>query len=119
MNPEDVALDSTGNLFIAIDCDNLYRVDAVTGISTIVARYRPEGPNAPGGDGGPASLAKLFNLRGIALDSSDNIFLIDGYSIRRIDAVTGIITTIAGSGLEHGFSGDGGPAADARLAPVD
>ncbi len=115
MNPTDVALDSAGNLFIAIECSNLYRVDAVTGISTIVARYRSEGPHAPGGDGGPAMLAKLYSLQAIALDNSDNIFLIDGNSIRRIDAVTGIITTIAGSGIERGFNGDGGPAANARF----
>ncbi len=119
MNPEDVALDSAGNLFVAIDCSNLYRVDAVTGISTIVARYRPEGPNVPGGDGGPASVAKLASLRAIALDNSDNIFLIDRSQIRRIDAVTGIITTIAGS-IEDGYSGDGGPAAEARFSvPLD
>ena len=120
MSPRDVELDSAGNLFIADNgCSNLYRVDAVTGISTIVARYRSEGPSGPGGDGGPASLAKLWNLRGIALDNSDNIFLINRSQIRRIDAVTGIITTIAGS-WEHGSSGDGGPAADARFsAPAD
>ncbi len=120
MAPGDVELDSAGNLFIADGgCSNLYRVDAGTGISTIVARYRSEGPSGPGGDGGPASLAKLWNLRGIALDNSDNIFLINRNQIRRIDAVTGIITTIAGS-WEHGSSGDGGPAADALFsAPAD
>ncbi len=120
MTPVDVELDSAGNLFIATTCSFIYRVDAVTGTITAIARYRSEGPSVPGGDGGPASLAKLGLLRGIALDNSDNIFLSDWNSIRRIDAVTGIITTIAGLSYEHGSSGDGGPAADARFHdPID
>ena len=127
MNPEDVEFDSAGNLFIAGNCHNLYRVDAVTGILTIVANggqnaHAPGGGD-PGGDGGPASVAKLASLRAIALDNSDNIFLIDQNQIRRIDAVTGIITTIAGSseiGISRSrLSGDGGPAADARFGYVE
>ena len=68
------------------------------------------------GDGSPATLATLFSPEGIALDSAGNIYIADTYNhrIRRVDATTGIITTIAGNGLED-FSGDGGPATAAAL----
>ncbi len=115
MNAEDVALDSAGNLFIAEFCNRIRRVDAVTGIITSVVPYRSGGPARPTGDGGPAGLAKLHTLRSIAMDNSDNIFIIDRNQIRRIDAVTGIITTVAGS-FEDDYSGDGGPATEARFS---
>lgn len=68
------------------------------------------------GDGGPATAAGLNNINGVALDSSGNIFIADSGNnrVRRVDAVTGIITTVAGVGTA-GFSGDGGPATSAQL----
>ena len=67
------------------------------------------------GDGGPAVEAELRNLYGVAVDSAGNLYIADTRNrrIRKIDS-TGTITTIAGTG-EVGFSGDGGPAAVARL----
>ena len=67
------------------------------------------------GDGGPAVEAELRNLYGVAVDSAGNLYIADTRNrrIRKIDS-TGTITTIAGTG-EVGFSGDGGPAAAARL----
>src|SRR5262249_17292340 len=64
-------------------------------------------------------LAKSANLNlpdGIFADSSDNLFIIDGGNqrVRRIDAQTGIITTVAGNG-NRGFSGDGGQATSASF----
>jgi hypothetical protein len=76
------------------------------------------GTGLPGssGDGGPATNAELNSPRGVALDVHDNVFIAD-YSnnrIRRVDAVTSTITTIAGNGSK-GYSGDGGPATAAKL----
>lgn len=69
------------------------------------------------GDGGPALEAMLGHPRGLALDGSGNLYFADSIytnAIRRIDAASGIITTIAG-GPTAGFSGDGGPASQAEL----
>jgi DNA-binding beta-propeller fold protein YncE len=68
------------------------------------------------GDGGPATQALLNNPFDLAFDPSGSLCFSDTYNhcIRRIDARTGIITTIAGTG-ESGFSDDGGPATQARM----
>ena len=54
---------------------------------------------------------------GLALDAADNLFIADpgNRRIRRVDAATGIISTVAGS-ARRGFSGDGGPATSAGMA---
>src|SRR5205814_1857463 len=68
------------------------------------------------GDGGPATKAKLDQPFDVALDKSGNLYFSDTFNhrIRRVDAKTGTITTVAGSGAK-GFAGDGGKATDASL----
>ena len=68
------------------------------------------------GDGGPASQARLYFPRGVAVDSTGNLYIVDSsnHRIRKVDS-TGTITTVAGTG-ESGFSGDGGPATQALLS---
>ncbi len=68
------------------------------------------------GDGGPAAAATFSAPRGIASDSFGNLYIADtyGYRIRKVDGVTGIVTTICGNGTA-GFSGDGGPAVSALV----
>ena len=68
------------------------------------------------GDGGPATSALLNNPFDLAFDPAGNLCFSDTYNhcIRRIDARSGIISTIAGTG-EAGFSGDGGPALQAQM----
>ncbi len=111
--PDAVAVDARGNLFIW-DNDNhrIRRVDVVTGIVTTVAG---NGTYGYSGDGGPATSASIF-ATGVAVDSQGNLFISDPFNerVRRIDAVTGIITTVAGNGT-FGYSGDGGPATSASL----
>ena len=110
--PQGVAVDADGNLYIA-DASN-YRIRKVdpSGIITTVAG---NGTTAFSGDGGPAVSASLFAPRGVAVDRSGNIFIVDAghYRIRKVDTA-GIITTIAGNGTP-GYSGDGGPAVSASL----
>ncbi len=111
--PEGMALDAAGNLFIA-DRSNrrIRRVDGVTGIISTVAG---NGIGGFRGDGGPALLARLSNPQQVALDANGNLFIGGGHRVRRVDAATGIISTVAGNGL-LGFSGDGGPATSARFS---
>jgi sugar lactone lactonase YvrE len=113
-SPTDVTFDSNGNLVIAdYGTDRIRRVDAVTGIIATIA-----GTGIPGfsGDGQLATRARLLHPAGVAFDAAGNLAIADFYNqrIRRVDAVTGIITTIAGTGV-YGYSGDGGAATSAQL----
>jgi sugar lactone lactonase YvrE len=69
------------------------------------------------GDGGPAAQAILNQPAGLAVDGAGNVFIADTGNnvVRRVDAKTGIITRVAGTG-DEGFAGDGGPAAAAVLS---
>jgi sugar lactone lactonase YvrE len=113
--PRGVAVDPGGNLFIA-DWGNhrVRRVDAETGVITTVAGTVRKGFS---GDGGPATSAELRFPFGVAVDGAGNLFIADSgnHRIRRVDAGTGIITTVAGTG-DRGFQGDGGSATRAQLA---
>ena len=111
--PHGVAVDNRGNVFIA-DSPNhrIRKVDLATGTITTVAGT---GHEAFGGDGGPATAAKLNRPRFLIVAPDGSLIVADtaNYRVRRIDPA-GIITTIAGTG-EKGYSGDGGPATAARL----
>ena len=98
-DPSSVAIDSTGNLFIADTINNRVRqVAAGTGIITTVA-----GTGTPGfgGDGGPAVSAQLTYPSSVAIDAGGNLFIVDTTNsrIRKVTANTGIITTVAGTGV--------------------
>ena len=85
--------------------------DATTGEITIIAGSEGSGYS---GDGGPAIEALLFDPNQLLFDDAGNLYLSTSNAVRRIDATTGIIETIAGTTLD-GFSGDGGLATDALL----
>jgi sugar lactone lactonase YvrE len=111
-SPEGVAVDAFGNLFIAETAAfRIRRVDAITGIIMTVAGNGTQGDS---GDGGLATSAALGGPNGVGVDTAGNVFITDTHRIRRVDAITGIITTVAGNGFP-GFSGDGGAAASAEL----
>jgi sugar lactone lactonase YvrE len=113
--PTALALDSQNNLYLA-DTRNhrIRRIEATTGLITTIAGNGTQGLS---GDNGPASAASIDSPTGLALDASNNLYLADTHNhrIRRIDATTGLITTIAGTGAE-GFSGDSVQATTATLA---
>jgi len=71
------------------------------------------GTSGYSGDGGLANQASIF-ANGVTVDGNGNIYIVGGQRIRKVDAVTGIITTVAGNGTA-GYSGDGGLATNASL----
>ena len=118
-DPMGVAVDTSGNMFI-VDHRNsrIQRVDARTrDITTVAGNGNWWDPNRGfSGDGGPGTSASLHYPYGVAVDGSGNVFIADTYNhrIRRVDARTGVITTVVGNGA-GGFSGDGGAATSASL----
>ena len=111
--PRDVVLDAEGSLYIADGANNRIRKVSPDGtITTVAGTGRAEFSG-----GGHARRASLSMPYSIALDPAGNLFIVDtgSYRVRKIDASTGVITTVAGNG-SYGFSGDGGPAIDATLA---
>jgi uncharacterized protein (TIGR03437 family) len=118
MGVEGVAVDSSGNLYIADAGDNRIR-KVSNGVITTVAGSGPTGPSAGSsggfsGDGGPATSAQLFDPSDVAVDSAGNLYIADTYNDRIRMVSNGVITTIAGTGVP-GFSGDGGPASSAQI----
>jgi sugar lactone lactonase YvrE len=109
--PTGLAVDASGELFIA---DNVNYVIRKVGTNGIITTAAGGGTNGLG-DGGPASNAQLYNPCGVAMDASGNLFIadLDNMRIRKI-GTNGIITTVAGNGAQ-GYSGDGGPATNAKL----
>ena len=107
-------MDATGNVYITDAANNnIRKIDAATGIINTIA-----GTGATGytGDGGPATAAKLDVPFDMGMDTHGNLFFTDAENnvVRKIDATTGIITTVAGNGLT-GWEGDGGTALSARM----
>ena len=117
-NPNAVALDSLGNLFIADYANQRIRkVDSGGTITTVAGTGQGlfEGPGGYSGDGGPAIAAQLNGPSGVAADGAGNLFIADTFNsrIRKISS-SGTISTVAGNGF-YSYSGDGGPATGAQL----
>jgi sugar lactone lactonase YvrE len=106
-NPHGVAVDASGNIYIADDLNHRVRmVMKSTGIITTVAG---DGTAGFKGDEGQATSAGLYNPRGVAVDASGNIYIADSmnYRLRMVTKSTGIITTVAGDGTAtYNYKGD-------------
>jgi trimeric autotransporter adhesin len=117
-DPNDVLVDSSGNLFISDSHNNVIRKVTASGIiSTFAGNGYNAGTTYGGysGDGGPATSAELFYPEHVAIDNAGNVYIAELYNntIRMVNT-SGIISTIAGTNVA-GYSGDEGPATQAKL----
>ncbi|HEX7413989.1 MAG TPA: T9SS type A sorting domain-containing protein [Bacteroidia bacterium] len=113
--PYGLALDDTGNLYIADGANSVIRKVNTLGIISTIAG---NGTQGYGGDGGQSSNAKLNNPKGITVDAIGNLYIADyGNNVVRRVNTNGIISTFAGNGTA-GYSGDGGQATGAEMNPL-
>ncbi len=111
-DPLGLTFDADGNLYFSDFGTYCIRKISIAGIMTTVGG---NGLLGESGDNGPATLAQMGDVGVITLDHAGNIYLPDyNHRIRKIDAVTGIITTIAGTGA-NSYTGDGAPASAATF----
>lgn len=96
ISPQCLVLDAANNIYTG-SFNKVRRIDAVTGIITTVAG---NGSTGDGGDGGPATNATISGVQSLTVDGIGNIYVVSGAEnkVRKINAVTGIITTVAGGG---------------------
>ncbi|HET6991208.1 MAG TPA: hypothetical protein VFJ43_07795, partial [Bacteroidia bacterium] len=111
-NPEGVALDAIGNIYVADAANHRIRKIDLSGVITTVAG---NGNGGNSGDGGQAVFAELNFPDAIAVDGAGNLYIADetSYCVRKVNT-SGVITTVAGNGT-LGYSGDGGAATSAQL----
>lgn len=106
-SPSGVVADTSGNLYVSDPAN--YRVMMVDAVSGVISVFAGGGVSVPG-DGGPATSAAIEPYD-LAIDDQDNVYIAEKFNqrIRKVDALTHVITTFAGTGTQ-GFSGDGGAA---------
>jgi len=114
-NPFGVELGPDRALYICeVENHRVRRLDLKTGMLTTVAGCAERGY---AGDGGPARKAKLNEPYEVRFDSAGNMYFVEmkNHLVRRVDAESGIISTVAGTG-KQGYGGDGGPAVKASFS---
>jgi hypothetical protein len=109
--PHDVTVDEGGVVYIADSAHHRIRMVTIDGVITTIA-----GTGQPGstGDGGPATAARIQNPKSVVVHDGSLYFSSLEDLVRRVDLTSGVITTVAGTGVA-GYSGDGGPASSASL----
>ena len=117
-HPEHLAFDSQEDLYV---CDNsndrIRRIDMKTGVVTTVLG---NGQRASNGDGGPAVEASTLMPDAICFDAGDNLYVGEkyGFRIRKVEAATGIVTTLVGNGCP-GFGEEGLPGTETHCNSVE
>ncbi|HEX9200203.1 MAG TPA: hypothetical protein VF865_11635, partial [Acidobacteriaceae bacterium] len=118
--PTALAIDSTGNVYVA-DTNN-HRVRRIAATTGFIATVAGNGVEGFAGDGGLATTASIDSPNGLAMDGAGNLFIADTHNgrVREVSAATGLISSVAGAGFAGGnvqmFGGDGGAAKAAGLA---
>jgi hypothetical protein len=110
--------DSGGNLYVAsCDLGVVLKIDSSSNTTVYAGTPLAVGPVVSTEDGGPATSARIGCPAGLALDSSNNLYISDAFSatVQEVDAATGTIHTIAGTPGQFGHAGDGGPGTSALL----
>ncbi|HTB06637.1 MAG TPA: hypothetical protein VK806_06740, partial [Bacteroidia bacterium] len=116
-SPTGIAVDNSGNIFIADQGNN--RIRRVDGITGIITTYAGNGTAGYSGNGGLATSAEINRPYQMTFDAAGNLYFVDAVNatVQKIDKTTGIITTIAGNGIQN-FYGDSGKADTAEfIAP--
>lgn len=109
-SPSLLAIDGSSLYIADVSNYNIRRVDLASGT---ISTYAGNGTSQASGDGGPATAAGIGYVRGLAIDSSHNLYFTDLSSVREINAGTGIITGL--NSTYWGYSGDGGPFSSATF----
>lgn len=115
-NPFGVGFAPDGTIiFVEMLGERVRRIDKDGRVQTVAGT----GKNGDSGDGGPATEAEFNGMHSLAVMKNGDILVSDTWNnrVRKIDARTGVITTIAGTG-KKGFSGDGGPATEAEFGGI-
>lgn len=115
--PFGVDFDRAGNLYL-VEMQGGERVRKM-GADGVLHILAGTGEGGFAGDGGPARTAQFHGMHSLAALPNGDLFLADTWNnrVRRLDAATGLVTTLAGTGAK-GFHGDGGPARDARFGGI-
>jgi sugar lactone lactonase YvrE len=117
-HPEHLAFDSAGNLYV---CDNgSHRVRAIDRTSGIINTVFGDGQAASSGDGGLAVEASSHAPDALFIDGPGNLYVGEagGYKVRKVDGRTGMVSTLAGTGVP-GFGQEGLPGPQTRCSAVE
>ena len=111
--PFGIDFDAAGNMYmVELDGGRVHKLDTEDKFTTVAG----DGSKTYQGDGGPAAKATFNGMHNIAVTPAGDLYIADSWNhcVRKIDAKTGNISTVAGTG-KPGFSGDGGPATKATF----
>ncbi len=113
--PYYIAVDSANNIYFSDSYNN--RIREIIAGSNNITTVAGNGTQGYSGDGGPAVSAELYTPTGVCLDANNNLYIADcqNHCVRKVDAVTGIISTVAGIPNVGGYNGDDIPAISAEL----
>lgn len=117
IGPFGVDFDKDGQMFIVeISGHRVLKVDR----AGVLTKIGGTGEKGNDGDGGPALQAQFNGMHSLAIAPNGDIYIADTWNnrVRKIDAKTGVISAVAGTGGETGFSGDGGPAKQAQCSGI-